>query len=130
LKVDIKEEESHTNKTISSVPIISDENKALGVLNIEEYYGVRDALVEQDNNGKVWLFISVDYGLSEIYTKRLGDNFVRFVKTTSQDMPPSEAIGKGIYDYTVVVYHPNKVEICRGSKFKEGSEIIWHQSLS
>ena len=89
-----------------STPEIDDFIKSMAIDQIKESNGVRYAAISQTNE-KVNLAITVDYRVSKKDAKRLGDNFMRLVKTYSKDEPPSKDLGSGIYNYVVGVYYPN-----------------------
>ena len=111
-----------TNKKV--IHKITEQEKQLAINAIEEHKGVRDAAIEQEDE-EVSLAIIVEYGTSKERAKELGENFVRLVKTFSQDVNPEKEIGRGIYDYLIGVYYPNNKEIVMGAKASIARSITW-----
>ena len=105
-------------------PEISDDAKNMAISVIKDYPLVRDAAIIQDGR-KLSLVIIVSYATSEEHAKELGDNFVRLVKTFSEDEPPKKEIGEGIYDYLIGVYYPNEEEVALGAKVSFSPHITW-----
>ncbi len=91
---------------------------------VEEYAGVRDALVTQDGDD-VSLVLVVDYALNEARARQLGDNFVRLTKSLGPDDSPGGSIGTGKLNYLVGVYYPNENRVALGAKAKHASSISW-----
>jgi len=112
------------NLLSKSVPKITEDEKLLAITSIKEQSGVKDAAIEQENE-EVSLAIIVEYGTSKERAKELGENFVRLVKTFSQDVNPEKEIGRGIYDYLIGVYYPNNKEIVMGAKASIARSITW-----
>lgn len=65
------------------------------------------------------------YETSEQDAKQLGDNFVRLVKTISEEESPQKEIGKGIYDYDVRFSRPDNTPLVSGSKGRFSTHITW-----
>lgn len=107
-----------------SAPPLTETQKSLAIETIKDYPRVRDAAVVQDGSD-LTLAIIVDYATSEEYAKELGDNFVRLVKTFSEDESPHKRIGKGIYNYLVGVYYPNEELVVMGAKSSTSDHITW-----
>ena len=107
---------------------VSEEAKELAIGSISGYQLVEDAAIEQD--GMVLsLVIVVGYAANAGYAKELGENFVRIVKTLSQDDPPSKLIGSGVYDYSIGVYRPNEENVALGYKASTSDRISWLSSI-
>ena len=83
-----------------------------------------DAAVNQQGR-TLSLALIVAPGTSEGEAKEAGDRFVRLVKTFSQDTPPGNEVGAGIYDYLIGVYHPGQVEVALGAKASIARSIRW-----
>ena len=98
--------------------------KSLAVHEIKRSPRVRDASVALDGR-TLSLVIIVEYATNESYAKQLGDNFVRLVKTFSDDDPPGQKIGRGTYDYLVGVYYPNEKRLVLGAKSRAADHISW-----
>lgn len=105
-------------------PEVTEVQKSLAIQAIEDYPEVRDAAVAQEGSD-LTLAIIVDYGTSEERAKELGDNFMRLVKTFSEDELPHKKIGKGIYNYLVGVAYPNEELIVMGAKDSCSDHITW-----
>jgi len=112
------------NLLSKSVPKITEDEKLLAIASIKEQSGVKDAAIKQKDE-KVSLAMIVEYGTSKERAKELGENFVRLVKTFSQDVNPEKEIGRGIYDYLIGVYYPNNKEIVMGAKASIARSITW-----
>lgn len=105
-------------------PSISDDDKSSAVERIAKYEGVRDASVTQ-RGADVYLTIIVDPRVSAPYARRLGDDFVRFVKTSCNDKIPGKEVGPGIYNYLVSVYYENRKMLVMGVKAASSPRITW-----
>ena len=103
-----------------SVADISD----MAISAIEGYPRVREAVIEQDGK-RLILVIIVDYATDPGYAKQLGDNFVRLTKSFLKDGVPGKQIGRGRYDYLIVLYHPNEQEVALGAKVRTADRISW-----
>lgn len=64
------------------------------------------------------LVLVVSYAISPNYAKELAERFVQLTKSFSLDKSPGRSIGRGIYDYLVGVYYPNKERLILGAKAK------------
>jgi predicted Zn finger-like uncharacterized protein len=112
------------NPEVSAVPEISESVKEQLVREFKSRRRVRDiALVQKGEH--VNITIIINYVFAEKYAKKVGDNAVRFVKARSEDTHPGEEIGRGIYNYTVGVYYPNKKPVAWGEKGRGDSHISW-----
>ena len=98
--------------------------KDIAVASIQAYPQVRDAAISQDGK-TLSLVIVVASATSPQRAQELGDNFVRMVKSQSQDTPPGKEIGTGIYDYLVGVYYPNEKLVAQGAKSRVAKRISW-----
>lgn len=96
----------------------------IAVSEIKDRSMVRDAAYSRKND-TYNLAIIVDYAISEEYAKRLGDNFVRLIKSMSDDESPGKEIGSGKYNYLIGVYFPNEKEVVMGAKANASKKIIW-----
>lgn len=103
---------------------ITEQQKSFAVDGIMEYSLVEDADVFQDGED-LNLVIIVNPAINEEYAKELADNFVRMVKTFSEDENPGREIGTGIYNYLVGVYTPSEEEVVIGYKNKNLDHITW-----
>jgi len=103
---------------------ITDTARDMAINSITQHEEVRDAAVEQ-KGADVSLVIIVDYSTSPDRARQLGDNFVRLVKTFSEDESPQKEVGTGIYNYLVGVYYPNIEEVVLGAKDKTSPHITW-----
>ena len=100
------------------------QTESLAVSELENQARVRDAAASLDGR-KYTLVIVVDYATSESYAKQLGDNFVRLIKSFSDDDAPGQSIGRGKYDYVVGVYYPNEERLVLGAKSRAADRISW-----
>lgn len=105
-------------------PLITEYEKELATEMIKEYRGIRDAAIGQEGD-TVSLALIVDYGISKEYAKELGENFLRLTMTHSKDSDPGKELRRGIYDYIIGVYYPNKKEVVTGAKSMIGINITW-----
>ena len=104
--------------------MITSEIKGIATSTIAEYPEVLDASVAQDGTD-VSLFLVVAPLTSETRAQELGDNFVRMVKTFSQDEVPGKIIGAGRYNYLVTVAYPGGETIAQGAKPRVAESISW-----
>lgn len=105
-------------------PQVTAQEKQMAIDMIKEYEEVKDAAISQENE-TFSLVVIVEYGTSKVQAREMGDNFVRLVKTFTQDISPEKEIGEGIYDYIIGVYYPNQKEIATGAKSSIGGNITW-----
>lgn len=91
---------------------------------IKGYEEVKDAAISQKGE-TLSLVVFVEYGISKEKAREMGDNFVRLVKTFTQDISPEKEIGEGIYDYIVGVYYQNQKEVVMGAKSSIARNITW-----
>ena len=103
---------------------VSEEVQQMAVDTIGQYDLVREAAIKQEGTD-LSLVITVDYATNEEYAKELGDNFVRLVKSFSQDESPGQTIGSGIFGYLVGVYYPNGEQVALGAKVRSADRITW-----
>jgi len=105
-------------------PEITKENKRKAIQKIKEQDGVIEAVILQ-NDAKVKLVLTVIEATTKEQGKELGERFVRLIKTFCRDPNPNKEIGKGIYDYIVEVYYPEKKELVIGIKDRLNEFIAW-----
>lgn len=105
-------------------PQVTIQEKRMAIDMIKGYEEVTDAAISQENE-TLSLVVIVKYGTSKVQAREMGDNFVRLVKTFTQDISPEKEIGEGIYDYIIGVYYPNQKEIATGAKSSIGGNITW-----
>ena len=98
--------------------------KAIAISSISDYPEVIDAAISQDDRG-ISLVLVVAFGTDEGRAKELGDNFVRMLKSFSEDSPPGKDIGKGMYDYLIGVYYPDEMQVALGAKARSANRISW-----
>ena len=98
--------------------------QAMAVATIKENSGVVDAAINQDGK-TVSLVIIVGYATNERWAKEVGENFVRLVKSLSQDSQPGKMIGRGMYDYLIGVYYPDQERMALGAKARNADRISW-----
>jgi hypothetical protein len=108
-----------------SVPLITETEKQLAIDTITGYPEVKEAAIVQKEGNKVNLAVIVRASINKETAQRIGDNFVRALKTYSQDIAPSKSVGKGIYDYMVGVYRQDESLIVMGNKPANAEHIIW-----
>ncbi len=106
---------------------ISEEIKEIVIGSISGYQSVQDAAIDQEGRA-ISLVLVVASGTNEEHAKELGENFVRMLKSLSQDEPPSRVIGSGIYDYMIGVYDPNGESLALGVKARTTDRIRWSSS--
>ncbi len=85
---------------------------------------IRDAAISQDGND-LSLVLVVGNAINEQHAKRLGDNFVRMLKSLGPDDPPGQDIGAGKYNYLVGVYFPDGQRLVQGAKSSNSQRIAW-----
>lgn len=102
----------------------------------EEKLKVIDTLKEEDNvieadlmqkGSKIELVITVESKTSMERAKELGESYIRLVKTFSMDINPNKKLGKGIYNYSVIVNKSKKDIIIIGIKENTAEFITWQQ---
>ena len=104
---------------------VSAETRQIVLETIGASPGVLDAAISQDGE-YISLVLVVGAATSEQYAKQLGENFVRQFKTLSQDDPPRNQVGTGIFNYTVkVVGSPGQKVIAQGAKVSFSDRISW-----
>jgi len=103
---------------------LSDEAKNLAISGIKNYDEVTDAAIVQDDK-TLSLVLIVRYSTNKEKAKKLGENFIRMVKTFSDDNNPGKEIGSGEYDYLITVAYPNQSVIAQGAKARISNHISW-----
>ena len=110
------------------VPIMSQEEKELAVAIIVGYREVTAAEITQENS-ILDLVLVVKPGTGNTPAKKLGDQFIRTVKTVGPDENPptygNRQIGTGKFNYYIGIYYPDKTELLMGTKFAVDSTISW-----
>jgi hypothetical protein len=104
----------------AQVKALSEDEKSLAIAGIEASPLVLEAAISQEGE-EMSLVIIVPYGTTKFTAERLGDNFVRLVKSIGPDQAPTNIIGEGLYDYQIGVYHPDETRLVRGWKFGSSS---------
>jgi predicted Zn finger-like uncharacterized protein len=112
------------SEQVKSIPQIAQDVKSLSIHQIMDYSMVKDAAITQQGD-EIDLAIIANYATSKSRAIKLGDNFVRLVKSLSKDTPPGKEIGKGIYSYSIGVFYPDKKRIVIGAKNKYATRISW-----
>lgn len=105
-------------------PQVTAQEKQMAIDMIKGYKEVKDAAISQKGE-TLSLVVFVEYGTSKEQAREMGDNFVRLVKSFTQDISPEKEIGEGIYDYIVGVYYPNQKEVVMGAKSSIARNITW-----
>ena len=103
---------------------LSEETKMDAIDFIKGELLVRDAAIAQDGR-KLSLVIIMNAAATEEYAKEVGENFVRYLKSTSPDESPGKEVGSGIYDYLIGVYTPTEKAIAEGAKARGARRISW-----
>ena len=85
---------------------------------------VRDVSITQEGF-KIKIGVIVGVATDRDYAKQIGDNVVRNVKSLSADESPGKTIGRGIYDYSVVVGTSADDIWWMGVKLAEAASISW-----
>ena len=98
--------------------------KQMTIGEITAYPEVLDAAITQEGRD-LSLVVVVGFATTEEQAKKLGDNFVRLVKTLSQDVPPGKDIGTGMFNYLVGVYYPDEKVVALGAKARTAINIRW-----
>jgi len=110
------------------VPIMSEEEKELAVAIIVGYREVTAAEITQENS-ILDLVLVVKLGTGNTIAKKLGDQYIRTVKTVGPDENPAtygnRQIGTGKFNYYIGIYYPDKTELLMGTKFAVDSTISW-----
>ena len=118
-----REEPAPTAKPVAMT--VSAETQQIVLETIGASPGVLDAAISQDGE-YISLVLVVGAATSEQYAKQLGENFVRQFKTMSQDDPPGNQVGTGIFNYAVkVVGSPGQKVIAQGAKVSFVDRISW-----
>ena len=103
---------------------VSEEIQTIVISTIMGNPEVLDAAISQDGR-TLSLVLIVGSATNKEYSKQLGDNFVRMVKSFSQDDPPGKTIGKGMFNYLVGVYYPSGDLVVQGAKVTIADRITW-----
>ena len=85
---------------------------------------VSEASISQDGQLlSLGLVVSVE--TTQDNAQKLGDEFVRLVKTFGPEELPGREIGSGIFDYEITVAYPDGTRIAEGAKDSTGFRIAW-----
>ena len=110
--------------TAQSAEILTKAQKSMAINTIKGYPEVKDAAITQEKQ-KLSLVLVVTYATTEARGKKLGDNFVRLVKTFGPEKSPGKEIGKGEYDYLIGIYYANEKQLALGAKVSFSPRITW-----
>ena len=113
-----------TDAVADNCPIYPENTKKYAYLEFNDRPMVRDTHIRQ-RGCDLTLAIVVDWAVSESYAQELGDNFVRFTKALGPGPGPSRQIGKGIYNYLIGVFTPDKRQVVLGAKDASALSIYW-----
>ena len=84
-----------------------------------------DAGVVQDGS-TLSLEIVVGIDISPKRARELGEGYVHLIKIYGPDTPPpGRQIGKGDYDYNIVVAYPNGRVVAQGTKDRSDTDVEW-----
>ena len=103
---------------------ISADVKLAAKTSITDNPEVLDAAITQDGRD-ISLVLIVAFTTGESRARQLGDNFVRMIKSLSQDESPGKVIGTGMYSYLVGVYYPDEEKVALGAKSRVADRISW-----
>lgn len=113
-----------TTKPLVTVPIGQARAKDLAIQSIKQQPLVLDAAISQDGN-TFSLVLVVNRATNQTGARQLGDNFVRMLKTFSDDDNPGREIGRGKYDYLIGVYYSDRTQVALGAKAAGATRIRW-----
>lgn len=105
-------------------PVYPDDGKSIVYSVVNEQLLVRDSHIEQDGC-RLYLAIIIGHAANEDHAREVGDNMVRLTKSFGPGPAPSREIGKGVYDYIIGVYRPDKTPIALGAKDRSARRILW-----
>ena len=111
-------------RTESPGSVVTASAKGTAITAIKGNAEVVDAAITQDGNS-LSLVLIVRSATNAPRARELGDNFVRQVKTFSDDDSPGKEIGTGRYDYLIGVYYPNEKQVVSGAKNRVAARISW-----
>ncbi len=107
-------------------PEIKEEEKLKAIDTMKEEDNVIEADLMQKGS-KIELVLTVESKTSRERAKELGESYVRLVKTFSMDINPNKKIGKGIYNYVVMLHNLNKETLIIGIKENMAESIAWQR---
>ena len=113
-----------TTKPLVTIPIGQARAKNLAIQSIKQQPLVLDAAISQDGN-TFSLVLVVNRATNQTGARQLGDNFVRMLKTFSDDDNPGREIGQGKYDYLIGVYYSDRTQVALGAKAAGATRIRW-----
>jgi len=105
-------------------PVVTRKQKNLAIRTIKDYSAVKDAAVVQEGRN-LDLSITVDYATPEENARELGNNFVRLIQTLGPEAMPGAVVGKGMFNYLVMVYYPSGEMLAMGTKPRISDHITW-----
>lgn len=105
-------------------PVVTRKQKNLAIRTIKDYSAVKDAAVVQEGRN-LDLSITVDYATPEENARELGNNFVRLIQTLGPEAMPGAVVGKGMFNYLVMVYYPSGEMLAMGTKPRTSDHITW-----
>lgn len=112
-------------KVVSSVRRgLTADIKAVAVLTATQIPEVLDAALRQDGDD-ISLVLIVVPQTDKSTAMALGERFVRNVKALSKDTPPGRTVGRGRYNYLIIVAYPSEKTVAQGAKSKTRDTISW-----
>ncbi len=109
----------------SGAPLLDGNTKKMAINKIKQYPEIIEAAITQKGDD-LSLVLIVPANTSIKKARDLGDNFVRMVKSLSEDAPePGKKIGKGIYRYLIRVNTKQEEKIVLGAKVQTAENITW-----
>ena len=87
-------------------------------------YGARDAAIAP-NGTTINLAFEVPFGTSEAMAKKMGESFLRLVKSQSNDESPGKEVGPGHFTYHVGAFSPDQKWLVQGAKLASARRITW-----
>jgi hypothetical protein len=85
---------------------------------------VNEASISQDGQ-RLSLGLVVRVEATKDNAQKLGDDFVRLVKTFGPEALPGREIGSGMFDYEITVTYADGTRIAQGAKDSTGIRIAW-----
>ncbi len=85
---------------------------------------VNEASISQDGQ-RLSPGLVVRVEVTKDNAQKLGDDFVRLVKTFGPEALPGREIGSGIFDYEITVTYADGTRIAQGAKDSTGIRIAW-----
>lgn len=85
---------------------------------------MNEASISQDGQ-RLSLGLVVRVEATKDNAQKLGDDFVRLVKTFGPEALPGREIGSGMFDYEITVTYADGTRIAQGAKDSTGVRIAW-----